>query len=115
MTSMLLAVKLCTAFSTIHHLQLDDYSWQSADRVYALELISKLNLSHLTSFRYESCAVPRSNREHKPNEKIYLGEPSEASRIFPGQLHRDIYELRRYRNYIGYLESNKGIMLINFS
>ncbi|KAI9286736.1 hypothetical protein BC943DRAFT_229456 [Umbelopsis sp. AD052] len=116
LTLTLLTVKLCTAFNTIHHLQLDDHSWQSADRAHALELVATLNLSHLKSFRYEATLYRglTTTVNRTTNLAAPPGELRDVSRILPGEPLRDRYDLRRYPEYIGYLESNKGIMLNKF-
>ncbi|KAI8578340.1 hypothetical protein K450DRAFT_200369 [Umbelopsis ramanniana AG] len=118
-TLTLLTVKLCTAFSTIHHLQLDDHSWQSPDRAHALELIATLNLTNLKSFRYEA-TLYRGVTTNVNRTTNLPGWPGvglrDVSRILPGETPppRDAYDLRRYPEYIGYLESNKGIVLTKF-
>jgi hypothetical protein len=120
MTLTLLTVKLCTAFNTIHHLQMDDRSWQSPDRAHTLELIATLNLINLKSFRYE--ATLYRDLTDNMNLSINLpppGLPAVVPRdllsILPGYTPPgDIYELRRHPEYIGYLKSNKGIMLTKF-
>jgi hypothetical protein len=118
LTLSLLAVKLCTAFNTIHHLHMDDQSWQSFDRAHALELVATLNLSNLKSFRYEATLyrsltdnIYRSTSRPPPDVNFF------QIRSLTHDLFRPIMEPNYLLNdpaYIGYLESNKGIMLTKF-
>ncbi|CAO3666786.1 unnamed protein product [Umbelopsis ramanniana] len=123
LTLSLLTVKLCTAFNTIHHLHMDDHSWQSFDRAHALELIATLNLSNLKSFRYEATLyrslTDNINRSTTlpPTDVV----PRDAPNLFPirtlsHDIFRTVMEPHIFYDpaYIGYLESNKGIMLTKF-
>lgn len=123
LTLSLLTVKLCTAFNTIHHLHMDDHSWQSFDRAHALELVATLNLSNLKSFRYE--ATLYRNLTDNINRSTTLPPtdvvPRDAPNFFPLRtLSHDTFwtvmdpHIFYDPAYIGYLESNKGIMLTKF-
>lgn len=117
LTLSLLTVRLCTAFNTIHHLHMDDHSWQSFDRAHALELVATLNLSNLKSFRYEA-TLYRSLTDNL-NRSTPLPPPDVS--LF--QIRTRSHDLSRCSMephyisdpaYMGYLESNKCITLTKF-
>jgi hypothetical protein len=107
-----LIVRLCTAFTTIRHLKLDD-SWQAYNirtGGNALMLISTLNMVNLRSFEYEAIHYGSGvNREFQLNYRA-----ANLLNVLPMEDHRATSLLRTDPHYVRYLEKNNGMVLTKF-